>query len=81
MAHARTTGASGRSVYRVKFTDMDTGHNWYVGFYALPKAARAYRSRKTKEMNTEREGTSKKPVTGVVEQARITSWQEIDDRK
>lgn len=81
MAHARTAGANGRGVYRVKFTDTETGHSWYVGFYTLPETARAYRTRHSSAQNADPERAGKKPVIGVVEHARITSWKEIGDRK
>lgn len=74
----RIAGASGKGVYRIKFTDTDSGHNWYAGPYASGSATRALRTRKVREMNEkrEREEVGKKPFTGVVEAARISRWIE-----
>lgn len=72
----RIAGASGKGVFRIKFTDTDNGHNWYAGPYASGPATRALRTRKVKEMNAEREGTGKNPIKGVVEVARNIRWVE-----
>lgn len=71
----RTSGATNKRVYRIKFTDTETGHNWYVGPYTSSPQTKALRTRKVKELNAKPDRVGKKPIKGVVEPGQVR-WEE-----
>jgi hypothetical protein len=72
----RTTGASGNEVFRILFTDTESGHNWYVGPYTVRSNTRYIRTRKLKEFNKERLEEGRPLVEGVIQKGRIVRWVE-----
>lgn len=73
----RTSGAISNRVFRIKFTDTDSGHNWYMGPYTSRRSTRALRTRKVREMNADPKRDGKKPIEGDVEPGRVR-WGKDD---
>jgi hypothetical protein len=76
MSQARSSGANTNTVFRIKFIDTESGHNWYVGPYTKPRTVRAVRTRKVNQANKEREAEGRPLVQGRIQKARIIRWED-----